>query len=74
MMIDVYVTDQANKKCRVVLHEKRRIVGVENVMDEEEYNQFDELPPFGNGIRVEEELRGASYLPSRLHRRLEQLS
>ena len=50
-----YVTDPANKKRHIVLHGKRRIVGVENVVDEEEYNQFDELPPFGNGIRVEEE-------------------
>ena len=52
-----YVTDPANKKRHVVLHGKRRIVGVENVVDEEEYNQFDELPPFGNGIRVDDEQR-----------------
>ena len=49
--------NSSNKKRHVVLHGKRRIVGVENVVDEEEYNQFDELPPFGNGIRVEEEQR-----------------
>ena len=27
---------------------KRWVVGVENVVDEEEYNQFDEVPPFGS--------------------------
>ena len=58
-----YVTDPANKKRHVVLHGKRRIVGVENVVDEEEYNQFDELPPFGDGIRIEEEpSEEASYI------------
>ena len=31
----------------MVLPGKRRVVGVENVVDEEEYNQFDEVPPFG---------------------------
>ena len=32
-------------------------------MDEEEYNQFDELPPFGDGIRLEEEpSEEASYM------------
>lgn len=39
------------------------IVGVENLVDEEEYNQFDELPPFGDGIRLEEEpSEEASYM------------
>lgn len=32
-------------------------------MDEKEYNQFDELPPFGDGIRIEEEpSEEASYM------------
>ena len=43
-----YVPDTRNKKRHVVLPEKRRVVGVENVVDEEEYNQFDEVPPFGS--------------------------
>ena len=43
-----YVPDMRNKKQHVVLPGKRRVVGVENVMDEEEYNQFDEVPPFGS--------------------------
>jgi len=43
-----YVPDTRNKKRHVVLPGKRRVVGVENVVDEEEYNQFDEVPPFGS--------------------------
>ena len=34
----------------MVLQGKRSIVGVENVVDEEDYNQFDELPPFGENV------------------------
>ena len=30
----------------IVLPGKRRIVGVHNAVDEEEFNQFDEIPPF----------------------------
>jgi hypothetical protein len=33
-----YVLDMRNKKWHMVVLGKRRIVGVENVMDEEEYN------------------------------------
>jgi len=29
------------------MYGKRRVLGVENVGDEEEYNQYDELPPEG---------------------------
>jgi hypothetical protein len=32
--------------------EKRKIVGVEDVIDEEEYIQFDTLPPFGEDITI----------------------
>ncbi|KAL4591019.1 hypothetical protein LXL04_003967 [Taraxacum kok-saghyz] len=32
------------------MHSKRYIIGVDNVVDEEEYDQFDELPPFSIGI------------------------
>ena len=49
-----YVQDPANPKLHVVLQGKRRIVGVENVVDEEEYNQFDEYP-LGDGIAHEEQ-------------------
>ena len=44
-----YVTDTINKERHVVLPGKRRIIGVQNVMDEE-FNQFDEIPPFGTFI------------------------
>ena len=33
-------------KHHMVLPSKRRIIGVEDVTDEDEYNQFDDLPPF----------------------------
>ena len=42
-----YVHDTRNKKRHVVLPRKRWVVSVENVVDEE-YNQFDEVPPFGS--------------------------
>ena len=30
---------------------KRRIVGVSNVVDEEEYDHVEEIPPFSTGIK-----------------------
>ncbi|XP_039803782.1 uncharacterized protein LOC120667855 [Panicum virgatum] len=39
-----YVPDLAKKNWYVVMPGKRRIVGVENVVEEEEYNQFDKIP------------------------------
>jgi hypothetical protein len=45
--------DLANKEeHHIVLQGKRKIVGVEEVVDEEEYNQFDALPPFGEDITI----------------------
>jgi hypothetical protein len=45
--------DLANKEeHHIVLQGKRKIVGVEVVVDEEEYNQFDALPPFGEDITI----------------------
>ena len=41
-----YVPDLAKKNWYVVMPGKKRIVGVENVVEEEEYNQFDEIPSF----------------------------
>jgi hypothetical protein len=41
-----YVPDLAKKNWSVVIPGKKRIVGVENVVEEEEYNQFDEIPSF----------------------------
>ena len=49
----------------IVLHGKRRILGVENVVDEEEYNQFDDLPPFSIGIpSINVDINTAAYLRS----------
>jgi hypothetical protein len=50
-----YVNDPnpANREeHHIVLQGKRKIVGVEDVVDEEEYNQFDALPPFGEDITI----------------------
>jgi hypothetical protein len=45
--------DPANKEeHHIVLQRKRKIIGVEDVIDEEEYNQFDALPPFGKDITI----------------------
>jgi hypothetical protein len=40
------VLDTTNKRLKVVIPGKRQIVGVENDVDEEEFDQFDEIPPF----------------------------
>jgi hypothetical protein len=50
-----YVKDLLHLNCHVVIHGKMRIVGVENVVSEDEYNQFDELPPIGVRISVDDE-------------------
>jgi hypothetical protein len=45
--------DPANKEeHHIVLQGKIKIIGVEYVVDEEEYNQFDALPPFGEDITI----------------------
>ena len=41
-----YVPDTVRTTRHIVLPGKRRIVGVHNAVDEEEFNQFDEIPPF----------------------------
>lgn len=46
-----FVEDPEDSNWHIVMHGKRRILGVDNVVDEEEYNQFDELPPFSIGIK-----------------------
>ena len=43
-----YITDPSNKKKKIVLPRKQSIAGVENVTDAEEYNQFNDIPPFGD--------------------------
>ena len=41
---------QRNRESTTVMHSKRHILGVDDVVDEEEYDQFDELTPFSIGI------------------------
>jgi len=48
-----YITDPSDDRWSVVLSGKRRIVGVENVTDEEEYDQFEEIPPFSTDVQAE---------------------
>nr|GEV39086.1 hypothetical protein [Tanacetum cinerariifolium] len=45
-----YVKDLSKARWHIILHGKKHILGVENVVDEDEYDQFDELPPFTNGV------------------------
>ncbi|CAH1433784.1 unnamed protein product [Lactuca virosa] len=45
-----YVEDPKESGKHIVMHNKRHILGVDDVVDEEEYDQFDELPPFSIGI------------------------
>nr|GEU52855.1 ulp1 protease family, C-terminal catalytic domain-containing protein [Tanacetum cinerariifolium] len=45
-----FVQDPSNPRWHIIMPGKRHILGVDNVVDEEEYDQFDELPPFSAGI------------------------
>ncbi|XP_071739472.1 uncharacterized protein [Rutidosis leptorrhynchoides] len=46
-----FIEDPKDPRWHVVQYGKQRIVGVENVVDEDEYDQFDELPPFSVGVQ-----------------------
>jgi hypothetical protein len=39
-----YILDPKNEKKHIVVPGKQRVVRVDNVEDEEEYNKFDEVP------------------------------
>jgi hypothetical protein len=41
-----YVIDTTNKRLNVVISRKQWIVRVENAIDEQEFDQFDEISPF----------------------------
>jgi hypothetical protein len=41
-----YVPNITNKRLKMVIPIKRWIIKVENAVDEEEFNQYDEIPPF----------------------------
>ncbi|XP_019184592.1 PREDICTED: uncharacterized protein LOC109179541 [Ipomoea nil] len=62
-----YVSDPVDNKWSIVLQSKRSIVGVGDVMDEEEYDHFDETPPFSIGVQslpLEEDNLEISYMRS----------
>ena len=47
------------------MHRKQHIHGVDDVVDEEEYDQFDELPPFSIDIASSnDDVDDATYLRS----------
>ncbi|XP_071714148.1 uncharacterized protein [Rutidosis leptorrhynchoides] len=46
-----FIEDPKDSRWHVVQYGKRRIVGVKNVVDEDEYDQFDELQPFSVGVQ-----------------------
>jgi hypothetical protein len=47
-----YILDPKDKNEHIVVPSKQRVVGVDNMEDEEEYNQFDEVPFFVDTIRI----------------------
>ncbi|PWA85222.1 hypothetical protein CTI12_AA135830 [Artemisia annua] len=55
----------SKSRWHIVLHGKRRIRGVDNVVDEDEYDWFDELPPFSDGVPpVDDDTVATTYLRS----------
>ncbi|GJR32411.1 hypothetical protein Tco_1108643 [Tanacetum coccineum] len=59
-----YVKDPKDKRWHIVLQSKRSIVGVDDVVDEDEYNKFDVLPPFSIGFESDAVLSDTIYLRS----------
>jgi hypothetical protein len=47
-----YILDPKGEKKHIVVPSKQRVVGVDNMEDEEEYNQFDEVPFFVETTRI----------------------
>jgi hypothetical protein len=47
-----YILDPKDGKKHIVVPGKQRVVGVDNVEDEEEYNQFDEVPFYVDTTRI----------------------
>ena len=43
-----FVEDPLHKNGHLVMHRKRRVLGVDDVADQDEYNEFDELPAKGS--------------------------
>ncbi|XP_076924735.1 uncharacterized protein LOC143587292 [Bidens hawaiensis] len=58
-----FVNDPSKPRYHIVLQGKRCILGVDNVVDEEEYDHFDDLPPFSLGVQLlDNPTDGATYL------------
>src|SRR6266540_895402 len=49
-----YITDPVNAKNEIVLPGKQRVTGVDNITDPEEYNQFDDVPHFGDPKKLKQ--------------------
>jgi hypothetical protein len=47
-----YILDPKDEKKYIVVPSKQRVVRVDNVEDEEEYNQFNEVPFFVDTTRI----------------------
>nr|GEY09033.1 hypothetical protein [Tanacetum cinerariifolium] len=61
----LYVKDPKDKRWHIVLQSKWSIVGVDDVVDEDEYNKFDELPPFSIDVQsTDDVLSDTLYLRS----------
>jgi hypothetical protein len=45
-----YITDMLDKKWLVILPGKRYTVGDDDVVDENDYDHFDKIPPFSTGV------------------------
>ena len=56
-----YIVDPSDKKWSIVVPGKRSILGIGDVEDEEEYNAFEDSPPFINPKSVEEDDVDVSY-------------
>jgi hypothetical protein len=47
-----YILDLKDEKKHIIVPHKQRVVGVDNMEDEEDYNQFDEVPFFVEATRI----------------------
>jgi hypothetical protein len=52
-----YVKDPLHKNCHVVILWKRRVLGIEGVADEDDYDEFAELPAKGSCTKHKERLK-----------------
>src|SRR6266542_2214778 len=68
-----YLEDLSDKNLHISMHGKRKIVGVDNVVDEDEYNIFEEVPPIAQSIRdmVDDEPNEPFYIRDDHHEREE---